>query len=75
MIDVKIGDIIPMTHFQLWTPTFHASYKAPKNQLFCFHLLGTEPKDQSKPIDFVEVMKQLGWQPIDEKLRTDLSLR
>lgn len=43
--------------------TFADTFKAPKGQHFVFLYLGWEPKDGSKPLDAIQVMKNMGWTP------------
>ena len=67
---ISQGDVIQTRKVTRWLvgPEFSLSeiYTAPKGQQFVFLYLGYEPKDGSKVLDVIQVMKNMGWTPPPE---------
>lgn len=57
------GDLVNMTACTIVSDDgdLRLSYRAPKGERFVFLLLGSEPKDGSKPLDGEAIMKHMGW--------------
>jgi hypothetical protein len=61
------GDVVHARKFTrvLSGPEFTMTdtFSAPKGQQFVFLYLGWEPRDGSKVLDVIQVMKDMGWTP------------
>lgn len=59
-----VGDLVNMTACTLVSDdgSLRVSYRPPKGERFVFLVLGSEPKDGSRPLDPEAVMTAMGWQ-------------
>ena len=63
MIDLRVGDVAPMHGCTVQYDNLSLTYKADKKNRMVFLFLGSEPRDGSKPLDSVAVLKAMGWNP------------
>ena len=68
---LSVGDVVTMPSYSRKVPIgdiafTNLTYRASKGNCLVMMVLGEEPKDGSKPLDPVAVMKQLGWVPEKE---------
>jgi hypothetical protein len=60
-VNLKQGDVLRMTHWNHHDPEAQFSFKAAKNSVGVFLLLGHEARDGSAPLDLEQAMKAMGW--------------
>lgn len=56
-----VGDVARMTHWTHNGPGIQLTYRATKNTVACFLLLGHEAKDGTQPLDLEAALNTLGW--------------
>lgn len=65
----NFGDIVLMRSFTSWSPDLQVTRKPKRTDVAVFVLLGTQPKDDSAPLNLEAAMKRLGWvRAVEEKV-------
>lgn len=58
---MNFGDVVRMTNWTHHQLDLQVSYKADKKAVAVFLLLGSEPRDETNPLDLEAAMNRLGW--------------